>query len=96
MTTKFVKDPDEVLDYLVDWAAWLPDGDTIATATFVTDADEDSGFVIQDGKTSHTTTSATVWVAGGTIGSTFTVVHHVTTAGGREGERNLAFQIKTL
>ncbi|WP_398493375.1 hypothetical protein [Variovorax sp.] len=55
------KDPNAVLDYAFDWAAWLTlnGGDTIASVEFVVDPSltvVDFGF---DG------TTATVWLSGG-------------------------------
>lgn len=83
----FVKDPDSVLDYRVDWSAWL-DGDTIIASTF-TPAD-DTLTVDLD---LFTTTTATVWLSGGTLGKT-TVTNHITTAAGRQNDYTLKFTIK--
>lgn len=33
MADSYIKDPNAVLDYQWDWSAWLPDDDTIASAT---------------------------------------------------------------
>jgi len=32
--TRFLKDPDAVLDYGFDWSDWLADGETISTSTW--------------------------------------------------------------
>lgn len=94
MATKFeydddgpwiIKDPDAVLDYALDWNAegeeWLG-ADTI-TGTPV--------WTVETGLTkdsqSNTTTTATVWLSGGTAGETYTVACKITTAGGRTDER---------
>jgi uncharacterized phiE125 gp8 family phage protein len=69
------KRPNEVRDYLVDWTAFLA-GDTIATSDVtVTGATLDSD--------TNDTTSATVWLSGGTAGTTARIVNTITTAGGR-------------
>lgn len=82
----FTKDPNATLDYKVDWEAWL-DGDTIAT----------SAWTVPDGLTadadSNTTTSATVWLSGGTEGTTYTVLNRVTTAAGRTDDRSILIRV---
>jgi len=58
---KFIKDPDSVLDYAVNWLTWL-DGDTISA----------SSWTIPTGLTEDSDTfgdsTATVWLSGGTVG----------------------------
>lgn len=86
---KFSQDPDEVLDYTLDWSEWLVDGDVISSAA----ATGDTGLTV--GSTvSFTTTTTTVWLSGGSAGSSYDVAVHVVTAGGREGDRSITLQIK--
>lgn len=76
----FVKAPNDVLDYEWDWSVWLPTGDTISTVSW-TAAD---GLTIETSPaSSNTTTTATVWLGGGTAGETYNVTCEVTTAAGR-------------
>lgn len=82
----FTKDPDEVLDYVRDWTAIL-DGDTIATSTWT----PDTGITVAS--SSNTTTAATVWVSGGTLGQTYGIRNRITTAGGRTHDKTLHFTI---
>jgi hypothetical protein len=70
------KDPDEVVDYHIDWSARL-DGDTISTSTWVVP----SG--ITKDSDENTTTSTTIWLSGGDEGATYVIVNRVDTAGGR-------------
>lgn len=86
---KFTQDPDEVLDYTVDWSDWLPAGDVITSAT----ATGESGLTV-GATVSYTTTTTTVWLSGGAAGSEYDVSVHVVTAGGREGDRSITLQIK--
>lgn len=83
----FVKDPNAVLDYLIDWSAWLG-ADTIATCTWTvpTGITKDSD--------SHTTTTTTVWLSGGTAGAQYTVANRITTAGGRTEDRSLSILVQ--
>lgn len=86
--TKFTKDPDAVLDYRWDWSDWL---------TAITDTIESVTFVPEDGITvdssSHTDTTATAWISGGTAGSSYTVTCRIVTAGGRTDDRTCSFRI---
>ena len=70
------KDPNEKLDYEIDWSARLGD-DTIAS----------SDWTVPDGLTkeqeSNSTTATLVWLSGGTLGKTYEVLNRATTAAGR-------------
>ena len=87
MTNQFVKDPQAVLDYQVDWSAWL-DGDTLAASTWsvpagLTKADED-----------FDDSTATIWLSGGTAGSAYRLTNHITTTAGRQDERSLTITVR--
>jgi len=81
----FRKDPDAVLDYQIDWEAWLG-SDTISASTWSV-----SG-VIQDSAT-NTTTTTTVWLSGGAVGVDGSATNHITTAAGREEDRTITLSI---
>lgn len=85
---KYFKDPQAVLDYLVDWSEWLVE-DSITNSTFAVD---DAGLTIDS--TSFTTTSGTVWLSGGTLGTTYIVTNHITTSGGRQDDHSFRIIIK--
>lgn len=96
------KDPDAVLDYVWPWQAngWLAEDDTITDATFTvytaTGAeipDTDTTPVVVD-SFSFTTTDATAWLSGGTLGSVYLIVNHIVTDGGREDDKTLKLSIK--
>jgi hypothetical protein len=82
----FVKDPNAVLDYYVDWTRWL-NGDTIATSVWTVTA----GLTVAND--THTTTAATVWLSGGTVGETYKVTNRITTTGGRTEDRSFDVKI---
>lgn len=86
----FIKDPEAVLDYVLDWTNWLDSADTIS-AVAVTGA---TGITVDS--SSSTTTSTTAWVSGGTEGNTYAVTFHITTAAGRETDRTIYLRIKDL
>lgn len=81
------KDPDEVLDYNIDWSGRLGI-DTILTSTWfppvgITDEEEES-----------TTTLTTIWLSGGTVGTTYAFLNRITTAGGRTMDQTVNLKIK--
>lgn len=90
MAVKFVKDPDAVLDYSLNWSEWVPAGDEIVNASAtaspsgltVDSCDVDEGDI------------TTVWLSGGEAGTTYTVVVHVTTDAGREDDRSIQIVVK--
>lgn len=73
-----VKDPDEFLDYCIDWTKRLVDDDTITSVEWLLSSDE-----IVKSNESHDTTKALLWIAGGTAGQTYQVLCRVTTTQGR-------------
>lgn len=94
-----VKDPDAVLDYSIAWDEWL-DGDTIASATWtvtsgLTKGAEsiNSGSVVLNGVPRPAASVATVWLSGGTAGTTYTVTCRVVTAAGRTEDRSFRVQV---
>lgn len=81
------KDPDEILDYGIDWTPRLAE-DTIATSTWI----------VPDGITkvsdSSTSTATEIWLSGGTIGAALQITNRVVTAGGRTMDQSVTLLIK--
>jgi len=71
------KDPDEVLDYSLDWSTRLG-ADTISTSDW---PDFPAGLT-NDNET-NTTTTTTIWLSGGTAGNTYQLTNRIVTTGGR-------------
>lgn len=82
MSARFSKDPAAVLDYTVDWSAWLGT-DTISASTWTVPTG------ITKVTDNYTPTTATAWFSGGTLGKSYAIVHRVTTLGGRTDERTI-------
>ncbi len=82
----FVKDPDSTLDYSIDWTRWL-NGDTIVNSTWAV------GDGITKSSVTNTTTQATVWLAGGTAGTSYTATNTIITAAGLTVERSIEVTI---
>ncbi len=78
----FIKDPDATLDYAFDWSEWLQESETISTYTLT----------VESGITKEGDNEAdgivTVWLSGGTIGTTYIITCKVTTNLSRTDERS--------
>jgi hypothetical protein len=83
----YTKDPDATLDYVLDWSTWLS-SDTIGTATWTVPAG------LTKASQSFTTTTATVWLSGGTVGENHFVTCRVTTAAARTDDRSILIRVE--
>ena len=89
----FIKDPDSVLDYVLDWnggapGPWLSTGDTISTSAWTLSS---TGI---DGSTdSNTTTTTTIWVSGGTGNGDYDLTNRIVTANGRTVDRTIRIKV---
>lgn len=83
----FPKDPTAILDYTVDWQDWLQTGETIQTSTWIAP----SGITINDD--SNSSSSATVWLSGGTKGKTYRVTNRIVTNQGRDNPRSIFIHV---
>jgi hypothetical protein len=85
------KDPNEVLDYRVDWSSRLDSGDTINGSTF--------SVAVGDGLTIdtsvYTNTTATVWFSGGTSGTTYEILNRITTTDGRTHDQTVKLKVRS-
>lgn len=88
MPSRFDKDPQAVLDYMIDWTDWL-DGDTISASSWTL-----SGAGLTQTSNSFTDTTATVWLSAGTNFEIYKVTNHITTDGGRQNDRTLTITVK--
>lgn len=86
------KDPQEVLDYVVDWEVRL-DGDTIATSTWAISPVTASPLT-KDSQ-SNTTTRATAWLSGGLLDEIYEITNTIVTVGARTMEQTVRLRIKT-
>lgn len=90
MLTWPAKDPNEVLDYDIDWTDRLEAGETISTSTFtvvegtvVIDSDSDTGGV------------TTVWLSGGTEGEVCVILNRIVTSAGRTYDQSIKLRIRS-
>jgi len=83
----FIKDPDAVLDYRIDWSEWLAAAEVIDTSTVTVPA----GITLDSDSSDDTT--ATAWLSGGTAGETYTVTSRIVTDQGRTDDRSITIRI---
>lgn len=97
------KDPDEILDYSVDWSRWLNNGVTISTvAWFVDNASGvktafTGGSVVnglQNVANTNTSTVATINLALGTNNVEYKIYCRITDSSGSVAERVVKLRVK--
>lgn len=86
------KDPNEVLDYQIDWTSRL-EGDNILTSTF----EVVTGTVlINSDKIEETTNKKTIlWLSGGTHGEDCAILNRIATEGGRIMDQTVVLRVRT-
>lgn len=87
MADSKVKDPSARKPYLWDWAVRFP-GDTISTSTFTADP---GVTIVTNTKTALT---ATAWIDGGTNGTNYKIVNHVTMTSGASDDWTLVLMVR--
>lgn len=83
----FIKDPDAILDYALNWTKWL-EGDTISVGTWTIDA----GPTIASQSVSGGI--VTMFLTGGADGVSYSARCRVTTVGGRTDDRTIQIQVR--
>jgi hypothetical protein len=84
------KDPEEVLDYVIDWTLPLA-GDTIVSSVWTLPEDTD----LIGGEETFTPTTVTIWLSGGTAGKDYALINTITTAAGRTREQTGKLRCRT-
>jgi len=84
------KDPDEVLDYVVDWTTRLDVAETISTSVFTIPT---GNVTIQS--QSFSTKKATLWLAGGTDGTACVISNIITTSAGRTYDEAVRLRVRS-
>jgi len=75
------KDPNSIIDYVIDWTDWLQ-GDTISTSAWTVP----SGITKQSDTNTDSTT--TIWLSSGTAGDTYVLSNRIVTVGARTEDRS--------
>lgn len=81
------KDPDEVLDYKLDWSARLGAGNTIVTSIWIVPAG-----LTKDSDV-FTTTTTTIWLSGGVLGVRYELTNRITTTGGHTMDQSVHLRV---
>ena len=84
--TRHIKDPDAVLDYAFDWSAWLASEETINSHTVTVDTG------LTKDSDSESSGIVTVWLSGGTAGTSYKVACKIVTNEGRTEERSITIK----
>lgn len=86
----WLADPDSELDYEWDWSTWLDSagGETIASHTITAP----TGITVV--RESSTSTTVTVWLTGGAVGTRYKVVCHIVTSAGRADDRTINITVQ--
>ena len=88
-----LKDPEAVLDYLIDWGAeYLTAGELIAASDWSVVPEETAGVTVAGSDFDATT--STVKAAGGLAGHLYRLVNRITTAAGRVDERSIVIRVE--
>lgn len=90
---RMTKQPSEVLDYDVDFSEWLPDDDSIATASAVRTP---ATSLAIDSTSVFDSTWVKVWLSAGTTGVKYKVTVTVVTDDGRTKEAEFYVNVKEV
>jgi hypothetical protein len=85
----WVKDPDEVEKYTIDWSQWLK-GDNISSTDWYEAGSTTTGLTLTE---TNTTTTASVTVSGGSDGVKYVMSNRIVTAAGLTKEKKLIIQV---
>lgn len=95
---KFKKDPASTLDYVIDYAEWLVDGDFVVASSWTVETivGDPTPLVEVPPPTGNSFEAnlTRVWLAAGTRGVTYTVTNQVTTSDGRVDERSIFIEVR--
>ena len=87
MTFDEDKDPDATLDYVWDWSEWLAADEIISTVAWIVPDG------INQGDTSNTDKTATIWLSGGTAIESYEITCRITTNQGRTDDRTQTIRV---
>ncbi len=88
----YLKAPDAVLDYAVDWAAGYLDAQTLTTSTWSVLPAEPGGLAVQ--AQSFTATKSTATMVAGIAGHLYHIANHVVFSDGRAETRSLSIRVE--
>lgn len=88
----FIQDPNARLDYEIDWSVWLPTGDTLLTATWIS---EDPALVLDDETMNPTrATMFASFTPDAVVGHIYFATNRIETAQGRINDQTIRIKVK--
>ncbi len=72
------KDPDDELDYAINWTAQLKEGGVLVDTIAVSDWTVPDGITKED--EAFTDTRSVIWLSGGTAGTSYRLTNQITTS----------------
>lgn len=88
--SNYVHDPQSVLDYAINWTAWLAASETISVSTWTVPV----GITQTTPAPSIAAGVTTIWLTGGTLMTSYTVTNHITTNQGRQQDQTITLQVR--
>jgi hypothetical protein len=85
----YIKDPDDVLDYEINWSSWLG-AQTISASVWTLPAG------ITNDADSFTDTTTLIRLSGGTAGTDYELLNQITTSAGQEVQRVITIQVRSV
>lgn len=82
------KDPQEVLDYYIDWSDRLGPTDTIGTSTWLVP----TGITVEN--EDKTTTMTVLWLSEGILGDKYDNLNRIVTTEGRTMDQTVSIRIR--
>lgn len=91
--TLAIKDPDARVDYMMDWSADCPDGQTVTASSWSAAPAEPQGLTIHG--QSHDLLRTAVTISGGRAGQLYQLSNRVTLSDGQIDEQTIAIRVET-
>lgn len=89
MENKFIKDPDAIMDFSVDYSLWITSSDSLVNSIWFAD----SGISIVSSSVDAGTHITTVRLSGGTVNGLYEVTNRISTANGLTTDRTLFIRV---
>ncbi len=88
------KDPDDVLDFSVDWSEVLEADGPVGTPDTIVSVDWTVPSPLTKNSQAEALGIATVWIAGGELGGRYEIQCRLVTGGGRTYDRTVTLSVR--
>lgn len=93
MSSNFVKDPDALIDYKVDWQQYL-NGDDIVSAAVTAFPQVSGGVRVAAFAVSSNSKSVVIWLSAGVTAEEVNITNRVWTSAGRRDDRTFFVSVE--